>query len=181
MHIPLGLESGTVRVVPYDATWPRLYADEVSRLRPFLDRAGVTLVFEHTGSTAIPGMAAKPILDILAGRSTDEEREPAIRALEAAGYSYRGEQEIPGRDFFRRGEPRQYHVHLAHVHSAFHRDHIAFRDYLRAHAEAAAEYAALKRALAAKHPSDREAYILGKSAFVARILGLALDGSRPAV
>ena len=130
-------------------------------------------MFEHTGSTSIPGMAAKPILDILAGRRTDEEREPAIRALQAAGYVYRGEQEIPGRDFFRRGEPRQYHVHLAHSDSAFHRDHRAFRDYLRTHADAAAEYAALKRELAVKHPFDREAYIQGKTAFVEGILQLA--------
>ena len=100
--------------------------------------------------------------------------------LRAAGYVYRGEQEIPGRDFFRRGEPRQYHVHLAHTHSAFHRDHRAFRDYLRSHADAAAEYAALKRELAVKHPFDREAYILGKTAFVERVLELALNGSRPA-
>ena len=179
MESPLGLASGTVRVVPYDAAWPRLYAEEVSRLLPFLDREGVTLVFEHTGSTSIPGMAAKPILDILAGRATDEEREPAIRALEAAGYVYRGEQEIPGRDFFRRGDPRRYHIHLAAVGSDFWRDHRAFRDYLRAHAGAAAEYAALKRDLAAKHPLDREAYIEGKTAFVKRILALALrDGSR---
>jgi GrpB-like predicted nucleotidyltransferase (UPF0157 family) len=173
MEHPLGLESGTVRVVPYDPAWPRLYAVEVARLLPFLDREGVSLVFEHTGSTAIPGMAAKPILDILAGRGTDAEREPAIRALQAAGYRYRGEQEIPGRDFFRRGEPRQYHMHVAHMKSEFWRDHRAFRDYLRSHADAAAEYAALKRELAVKHPFDREAYIEGKGAFVQAILRLA--------
>ena len=69
MKSALGLASGTVRVVPYDAAWPRLYSEEVSRLLPFLDREGVTLVLEHTGSTSIPGMATKPILDILAGRT----------------------------------------------------------------------------------------------------------------
>jgi GrpB-like predicted nucleotidyltransferase (UPF0157 family) len=167
---PLGLESGTVRVVPYDPSWPRLYGEEVNRLLPFLDREGITLVFEHTGSTAIPGMPAKPILDILAGREAEIDREPAIRALQAAGYDYRGEQEIPGRDFFRRGEPRQYHIHLARIGSEFWRDHRAFRDYLRTHADAAAGYAALKRELAVKHPFDREAYIEGKTAFVNRIL-----------
>ena len=183
METPLGLASGTVRVVPYDPAWPTLYAEEVSRLLPYLDREGVTLVFEHTGSTSIAGMAAKPILDILAGRMTDDERQPAIRALQAAGYVYRGEQDIPGRDFFRRGEPRQYHVHLAHVHSAFHRDHRAFRDHLRSHAAAAAEYAALKRDLATKYPFDREAYIQGKTPFVERILHgvLGQTKSRPAV
>jgi GrpB-like predicted nucleotidyltransferase (UPF0157 family) len=173
MESPLGLASGTVRVVPYDSAWPRLYAEEVERLLPFLDREGVTLVFEHTGSTSIPGMAAKPILDILAARGTEVERAPAIRALQAAGYLYRGEQGIRGRDFFRRGDPRQYHVHLAEIHSSFWRDHRAFRDYLRSNAAAAAEYAALKHDLAAKYPFDREAYILGKTAFVERVLTLA--------
>ena len=174
MERPLGLESGTVRIVPYDSAWPRLYAEEVARLLPFLAREGATLAFEHTGSTSIPGMAAKPVLDILALRTTDAEREPAIRALEAAGYVYRGEQGIPDRDFFRRGDPRQYHIHLAHTESDFSRSHRAFRDYLRAHSGAAAEYAALKRELAAKYPFNREAYIEGKTAFVERIVALAL-------
>jgi GrpB-like predicted nucleotidyltransferase (UPF0157 family) len=166
----LGLESGRVRVVPYSDAWPALYAAEIARVSPFLAAVGVGLVFEHSGSTAVPGLAAKPIIDILAGLTAEDERGAAIAALQAAGYVHRGEQEIPGRDFFRRGDPRQYHAHLTTVGSAFWHDHRAFRDWLRMHPDAAAEYVALKRALAARFPSDREAYINGKAAFVEAVL-----------
>jgi GrpB-like predicted nucleotidyltransferase (UPF0157 family) len=170
MESSLGLESGTVRVAPYDPAWAQLFAAEVARLQPILGSYGVSLSLEHTGSTAVPGLAAKPVLDILAGRSVAASRETVIEALRAAGYAYRGEQGIPGRDFFRRGEPRKYHLHLTVVGSDFWRDHLAFRDYLRANPEAADRYAALKLELAARHPRDREAYIEGKTAFVLAIL-----------
>jgi GrpB-like predicted nucleotidyltransferase (UPF0157 family) len=169
----LGLESGRVRVVPYSDAWPALYAAEIARLTPLLAAAGVQLAFEHTGSTAVPGLAAKPIVDILAGLASEAERGAAIAALQAAGYVHRGEQEIPGRDFFRRGDPRQYHLHLALVDSAFWHDHRTFRDWLRTHPAAAAGYMALKRTLAERHPSDREAYIAGKTAFVEDVLRTA--------
>ncbi len=157
-------------VVPYDPAWPELYQAEVARLTPILAAHDVSLVIEHSGSTAIPGAAAKPVLDILAGRRPADSREQIIDALVSAGYLYRGEQGIPGRDFFRRGEPRQYHIHLTTIDSSFWRDHRTFRDYLRSHPDAAAEYSALKRDLAAQHPQDREAYIEGKTAFVKAIL-----------
>lgn len=166
----LGLESGRVRLVPYSDTWPALYAAEIARITQLLEAAGVRLVFEHTGSTAVPGLAAKPIIDILAGLADEEGRDAAIAALQAAGYTHRGEQEIPGRDFFRRGDPRQYHVHLARVDSSFWHDHRTFRDWLRTHPDAAAAYMALKRELAARFPADREAYINGKTAFVMGVL-----------
>ena len=137
------------------------------------ESAGVTLALEHTGSTAVPGLAAKPIIDILAGLESENARAAAIAALQRAGYSHRGEQGIPGRDFFRRGEPRQYHVHLTLVGSAFWDDHRTFRDWLRTHAAVAMEYAALKQQLAERHPADREAYIAGKTAFVERVLRAA--------
>jgi GrpB-like predicted nucleotidyltransferase (UPF0157 family) len=169
----LGLESGRVRVVPYSDAWPGLYVAEIARVAPLLAAADVQLVFEHTGSTAVPGVAAKPIVDILAGLAAEEGRRAAIVALEAAGYVHRGEQEIPGRDFFRRGEPRQYHIHLTRVDSAFWHDHRTFRDWLRTHPDAAAEYSELKRLLAERYPKDREAYIAGKTAFVEDILQAA--------
>src|SRR5437763_2821007 len=132
----LGLESGIVRVVPYDSSWPELYAKEVARITPVLAAHGVPLLLEHTGSTAVPGLAAKPILDLLAGRRRDQHRQSVIEAIEAAGYVYRGEQGIVGRDFFRRGQPRQYHLHLTEIDSDFWRHHRAFRDHLRTHPDA---------------------------------------------
>ena len=166
----LGLESGRVRLVPYSEAWPALYAAEVARVTPLLAAIGVRLVFEHTGSTAVPGLAAKPIIDILAGLTNEAGRGAAIAALQAAGYVHRGEQGIPGRDFFRRGDPRQYHVHLTRVESAFWQDHRTFRDWLRTHPDVAAAYMALKRELAARFPADREAYVEGKTPFVERVL-----------
>lgn len=174
---PLGLHSGTVRVVAYDPAWAELFVVEKQRLECVLTARGVSLAIEHTGSTAVPNLSAKPILDLLAGWTLPEHREPAIDAFQAAGYVYRGEQGIPGRDFFRRGEPRQYHLHLARTDSVFGRDHRAFRDYLRAHADVAAEYGRLKRSLAEEYPSDRTSYIDGKTAFVKDVLARALSAS----
>ncbi|MGI8498857.1 MAG: GrpB family protein [Gemmatimonadaceae bacterium] len=165
----LGLTAGTVRLAPYDTTWPAFYVAEVARVEKNLAAHGIALSFEHTGSTAIPGMVAKPVLDLLAGRPAEVDRATTVAAIESAGYLYRGEQGIPGRDFFRRGEPRQFHLHLTLVGSVFWQDHRTFRDYLREHTDAAAEYAALKRELAERYPRDRAAYIEGKTAFVEAI------------
>jgi GrpB-like predicted nucleotidyltransferase (UPF0157 family) len=156
-------------VVPYNPAWPALYSLEAARIHSVLRIAGVSLTLEHTGSTAVPGLAAKPVLDILAGRTTEDARGPAIQVLSAAGYLYRGEEGIPGRDFFRRGEPRQYHIHLALIGSPFWDDQRSFRDYLRAHPETAADHARLKQALAGRYPTDRLAYIENKTVFVAAV------------
>jgi GrpB-like predicted nucleotidyltransferase (UPF0157 family) len=155
-----------VRVVAYSARWPDLYAAESERLTRCITERGLKIRLEHTGSTAVHGLSAKPIIDILAGLGTESSRGDAIDAFVAAGYLYRGEQGIPGRDFFRRGDPRQYHVHLTTVDSPFWSDHVTFRDWLRNHPGAAAEYARLKAELAERFPTDREAYIAGKTAFV---------------
>jgi GrpB-like predicted nucleotidyltransferase (UPF0157 family) len=86
---------------------------------------------------------------------------------------HRGEQGIPGREFFRRGNPRSYHLHLAAIDSAFWRDHLTFRNRLRADESLRDAYAALKRDLAARFPRDREAYIDAKAPFVKEILRTA--------
>ena len=169
----LGLESGRVRVVPYNAGWPGLYAAEVERFQPFLERAGIRLAVEHSGSTSVPGLAAKPIIDILAGLGREDERSQVIAALQEAGYVYRGEQGIPGRDFFRRGTPRQYHVHLTSIGSVFWHEHLDFRNWLRAHQDVADAYMTLKRGLADRYPADREAYTNGKTGFILEVLQAA--------
>lgn len=166
----LGLESGTVRVMSYDSTWPTLFVAEAERITRHLAEHNLRLALEHTGSTAVPGLAAKPILDMLAGYTDAGAREKYIVALEDCGYTYRGEQGIAGRDFFRRGAPRSHHIHLTQIGSRFWRDHLAFRDHLRANPEAAAAYQELKYRLALRHPRNREAYIEGKTAFVHAIL-----------
>jgi GrpB-like predicted nucleotidyltransferase (UPF0157 family) len=166
----LGLESGTVRVVAYDPAWPNLFAREAERIRAVFEIARLPLLIEHTGSTAVPGLAAKPIIDILAGYQEGAVVPDYIEAFQAAGYTHRGEQEIPGREFFRRGEPRSYHVHLVLIGSSFWDEHLVFRDRLRADSSLRDAYAALKRDLALKYPHDREAYIAGKGPFVQDVL-----------
>lgn len=171
----LGLESGRVRVVPYSDAWPALYEAESARIRTFLVASGLDVALEHTGSTAVPGLAAKPILDILAGLKREGDRSAVISAVVQAGYSHRGEQGIAGRNFFRRGEPRQYHVHLTTIGSTFWNDHRLFREVLRSEPAVARAYQALKHELAARYPTDREAYIEGKTSFVQATLASARD------
>jgi GrpB-like predicted nucleotidyltransferase (UPF0157 family) len=174
----LGLESGTVRVVAYDTTWPSTFVAEAERLQHCFAGTGLPLIIEHTGSTAVPGLAAKPILDILAGYHKGASAPAYVEALKKAGYVHRGEQEIPGREFFRRGNPRAYHLHLTAIDSLFWRDHLTFRDRLRADITLRDAYAALKRDLAARFPRDREAYIAGKESFVSKVLSLSIDSRK---
>ncbi len=166
----LGLERGVVRVVDYDPAWPALFAAEAARLTRLLADAGLSIALEHMGSTAVPGLPAKPVLDILGGYSAGADVAAYVRALGAAGYVHRGEQGIPGREFFRRGDPRAYHLHLAALGGSFWSDHLAFRDRLRASDALRDAYAALKRELAARYPRDREAYTEGKGTFVKSVL-----------
>jgi GrpB-like predicted nucleotidyltransferase (UPF0157 family) len=165
-----------VEIVPYDASGPRLFEAErqalIGALQPWL-----TGPIEHIGSTAIPGLAAKPMIDILAGVESLAASRPAIDAAAALGYCYapyRAESE----HWFCKPSPafRTHHLHLVPVGSRIGVEAIAFRDHLRAHPQAASEYASLKQRLAKEHPFDREAYTDAKGPFIARILALALAG-----
>lgn len=171
MTSPLGLASGTVVVVPYDPEWPDLFLREAARLTTSI--APLVLALEHSGSTAVPGLAAKPVLDILAGYRESVLLSSLVAALETAGYDHRGPQGIPEREFFRRGQPRSYHVHLTRIGSTFWKEHLAFRDRMRADPQLRDAYGALKLRLAGEHPRDREAYINGKTAFVRAALAHA--------
>jgi GrpB-like predicted nucleotidyltransferase (UPF0157 family) len=170
----LGLESGVLRLVEYDARWPPLFAAEAQRIGDHL--GSVTLRLEHIGGTSIPGMWTKPVLDIAAGRPRDTTTGDYVAALTRAGYEHRGEQGLPGREFFRRGQPLAYHLHLVEEGGALWRDYLAFRDFLRAHAEVARQFAEVKRDLATRFSHDREAYTNAKSTPVQEILRLAGAG-----
>jgi GrpB-like predicted nucleotidyltransferase (UPF0157 family) len=166
----LGLESGIVRLEPYDPAWPELFVAEAERLQKLFAAAGLVVTLEHSGSTAIPGLASKPILDILGGYAEGTLVTEYIDVLAEAGYVHRGEQGVPGREFFRRGNPRSYHLHLTQIDGPFWRDHLTFRNRLRADNALRDAYAALKHDLATRFPNDREAYIEGKGPFVNDIL-----------
>jgi GrpB-like predicted nucleotidyltransferase (UPF0157 family) len=168
---PLGLESKTVRVVPYDRRWPALFESEAGRIAAAVASTPLpALALEHVGSTAVPGLAAKPVLDIAAGYASGTEPLVYVPVLESLGYVYRGNAGLPGREFFRRGEPRSHHVHLVEQRGAHWERYLRFRDTLRADAGVREAYAALKLALARQHPRDREAYIAGKAGFVDGVL-----------
>jgi GrpB-like predicted nucleotidyltransferase (UPF0157 family) len=169
----IGLPRGTVQVVPYQAAWPRLFEDEAAHLRAALSEPA--LLIEHVGSTAIEGMVAKPIIDLMVAVASLEQAATLVPMMERLGYEYRGDGGAPERLFFAKGPPsrRTHHLSLAELTSAFWRETLLFRDYLRSHPAAAEAYRQLKHGLAAQHPSDRGAYTAGKEAFVKDILAAA--------
>jgi GrpB-like predicted nucleotidyltransferase (UPF0157 family) len=156
-----------IDITDYDPSWPRWFEREHERLIGALGEMVVAI--EHVGSTAVPGVAAKPVLDILMTTRPFPLPATAVAAIEALGYRYRGENGIPGRQYFRT-VPHARHLH---VYAPGHPDvelMPLFRDYLRAHPETAGEYEALKRTLAERHRLDREAYTEGKHTFVTAIV-----------
>ena len=124
---------------------------------------------EDVGSTAVPGLAAKPVLDILVGAAPFPLPDDALAALAALGYEYRGDNGVPGRQFFRTN-PRTRHLHVVEFGGEEWLRLTLFRDYCRAHAEVAQQYEALKRRLATDHPHERRRYTEGKAAFIEAVL-----------
>jgi len=168
---PIGLEKGVVRLTPYQDEWKRLFEREKDALQAVL--GGYILDIQHVGSTAIPGMPSKPIIDIAIAVDDFDEANVCIPLVVELGYEYRGEYGIPRRHYFVRGEPRLFHLHVMEVTSPNWQDLLLFRDYLRGHPEMAGEYAALKRRLAKMYPAEREAYLEGKTEFIQRVARLA--------
>ena len=161
-----------VVIVPWQAAWADRYAEQRDRLQALF--GDTEAIVEHVGSTAVPGLAAKPIVDMLLGVRHLADVEARIPALEADGWQYVPEHEavLPERRFFARPtpRPRTHHLHAVEIDTPFWNDHLAFRDHLRTHPEDADAYAALKRALAARHGRDREAYTEAKTDFVRGVL-----------
>ncbi|MDO8297040.1 MAG: GrpB family protein [Caulobacter sp.] len=166
-----------IELVPANPDWPRRFAEEAARLRAIIP-ADLLIDLDHIGSTAVPGLPAKPVIDMLA-TVTDLEAAKArlVAPLEAAGYAFWAENPDADRLFFVKGLPpsaprRTHHLHIMEPGPAAQR-HIAFRDHLRADRADAARYAALKTDLAARFADDREAYTAAKGAFIADMLDAA--------
>ena len=170
----IGLPHGVVQVVPYTAEWQRLFHEEQIRLQASI--GDYVLDVQHIGSTSIPGMVAKPIIDIGVAVSNFEEAAICIEPVAQLGYEYRGEYGIPRRHYFVQGHPRTHHVHMLELTSEEWKKHLHFRDYLIQHPDAAREYAGLKLKLVQQFATDREAYQDGKDAFIKRILGMIQSG-----
>lgn len=164
----IGLKSGTVELSAPDPAWHGVFYEESARI---LEAARDFIVaIEHVGSTAIPGLSAKPIVDIAAATPSFEGFVPAITRIEALGYSYHGEYGVPRRHFFRLGEPTTVHFHVFEEGGKDWPEQLLFRDAMRASASLRAEYEALKVELAAKFADDRPAYTAAKAVFIQRVL-----------
>ena len=167
-----------IQIVAYDPAWPALFADEAARLRAALgvmeSGRGLITRMEHFGSTSVPGLAAKPVLDILLGVDDLQAVRNAAPILETLGYAYWADNPNDASHlFFVRGLPpaprRTHHIHVAETSSSFW-ERLYFRDYLRTHSDARDAYAALKFRLAGEFANDREAYTNAKSEFVRAVM-----------
>jgi len=167
---------GRVVVCDYDPAWPALFEQERTRLQHVL--GSMVLTIEHVGSTAVPGLAAKPIIDLLVGvRSLTEARSCCTEPLQALGYAYLAEYEswLPGEMLFRKGAPGPWthHVHVMEPSGARWEELILIRDYFRRHREIASAYASLKRALALVFEEDIAGYRNAKRPFLQAVLAKA--------
>jgi len=162
-----------VYIVPYDPSWPARFEAERALLAAVL-RDFIVGPIEHVGSTAVRGLSAKPVIDIMLGVASLARSLPAIALLGEHGYRY-AEYKTDVMHWFCKPsfELRTHHLHLVPYDSRLWRERIAFRDLLRSDPVVAVEYERLKRELAEKHRFDREAYTGAKSPFIAWCLGLA--------
>lgn len=172
-----------IELVDYDPAWPARFAAEAHVLRTALGERALRI--EHVGSTAVPGLVAKPVVDIQVSVARLDDPAAFDEALGAAGYTHIVHD--PGFDriypFFAKplGWPRTHHVHLCVVGSREEARHLAFRDHLRTHPEVARDYVRLKQQLAAVHgghdEAARERYSLAKTDFVTAIECRALGAA----
>ena len=168
--------SRPVKIIDYDSHWPLLYEKEK---RLILDVIGhIVMRIEHIGSTAVPDLGAKPIIDVIVAVNHLNDAERCIEPLATIGYEYvpEYEDEMAERRYFHKGKPpkeQHYHLHMVELTSDFWKRHLLFRDYLRTHPETAQEYFKLKKRLATKYRSDREEYTDAKTSFIESVIAKA--------
>jgi GrpB-like predicted nucleotidyltransferase (UPF0157 family) len=168
----------SIVIEAYNPRWARDFDDERARIAAAL--AGLAIRIEHNGSTSVPGLAAKPIIDIQISVASLQPLDAYARALAALGYSHRPHEDDSFCPFFHRPAawPHTHHVHVVTAGGSEERRTLAFRDYLRDHPASAREYEALKRTLAAElglaGAAGREAYADAKTSFIERVVSLAL-------
>jgi GrpB-like predicted nucleotidyltransferase (UPF0157 family) len=172
-----------LRIVTYDPEWPIAFSTERTRIAEALSPIAVRI--DHNGSTAVPGLAAKPVIDIQVSVLHLHPIDAYAPRLVDLGYVHAPSPDDSFCPFFHRPAawPHTHHVHVVASGGAEERRTIAFRDYLREHADVAREYEELKRALALRHSeidaASREAYAVAKTAFVTAVTGRALTEGYP--
>jgi GrpB-like predicted nucleotidyltransferase (UPF0157 family) len=152
----LGLAPNENRLVPYDAAWPQIFGEECAQLQ--LALGGLVVEIQHIGSTAVPGMHAKPIIDILVGVPQLSSWAGCQEALEARGYDYAPHAGLPGPHVFGRPRDRQFLLHVVEHRSEYWTRPLAFRDQLRENESARREYERAKLEAARECPIGRAAY-----------------------
>ncbi len=174
--VVVSLMKRKILVVPYNPTWVSEFETEGKRISLALGEIVARL--HHIGSTAIPGIYAKPIIDFLMEVYEIVELDDRSSALEGLGYEAKGEFGIPGRRYFRKNDAsavRTHQIHAYEVGSSEIERHLAFRDYMSVHAAEALAYSELKQSLAIQHPTDIQAYMDGKDAFIKEHLAKAIS------
>jgi len=169
----------SIVVADYNPAWPAMFEEERARI---LDVAGDHIDdIQHVGSTSVPGLGAKPIIDLIVGLRDLSKVENCVQPLQSIDYEYYGEYGIPERHYFRKpagasSDQVTHHVHMVVKGSDFWRRHLLFRDYLRLHSEDAQEYYLLKKELVEMFGSDREGYTDAKTSFIEAVLTKAFGG-----
>jgi GrpB-like predicted nucleotidyltransferase (UPF0157 family) len=164
--------SDPIVIVDYDPSWPGEFARLRDRARAAVGDLAVTI--EHVGSTAVPGLAAKPVIDLVVVVESDEDVAGAIEALERIGYRARGNLGVEGREAFSPPDgERRHHLYVSPTTSAELQAQVRFRDRLLADPELAAEYEVLKRRLAVRFRHDRPGYTDAKTEFIEAALAIA--------
>ena len=173
----IGLKRGVVKLSKYNPQWKALFEEESNRLLAIA--SDYFKAVQHIGSTAIPGIVSKPIIDILAAIDSLSNISRIIEPLKKIDYIHRGEQGIPGRHPFVKGgeEFRTHHLHVVEKNHQEWKKHILFRDYLRANSEEADKYSRLKQVLLKTFKFEREKYTTGKSEFIEKIIKKAKEES----
>lgn len=166
----VGLRKGEVKLLPYTSEWKKLYKREEKLLHSSIGKYIENI--QHIGSTAIPGVSSKPIIDIAIAIKSLKAVKRLIKLLEKLNYKYKGDAGVPGRLFFVKGseEERTHHLHFIGANSRDWKNTLFFCDYLQEHGDIAKKYSNIKRKLAKKFPMDRESYSSGKAKFIIEII-----------
>ena len=164
----LGLKRGELSISPYREEWKNLFETEKKDIEKAI--GDYIEDIQHVGSTSIPGMSAKPILDIAIAVKDFEKARICIEPLSKMGYAFKGENGIPRRHYFLKGEPCTHHIHLLEKTSEVWERLILFRDYLRSNQNTAEEYKQLKIDLSERLQGDRNSYRIAKSDFVEEVI-----------
>jgi len=158
-----------VEIRDYDPEWPHTFERIRAHVWPAVQHAAMSL--EHVGSTSVPGLRAKPVIDACIVVASRRDIPHVVKALTAIGYVHRGDLGVPGREAFKQPAALPtHHLYASHRGSLSLKNHLGLRDYLRAQPAAAREYGDLKATLARRFPEDMDSYIAGKTEFILGVL-----------